>query len=134
MTANVDGVVAVVSHFEPDSGRPPRTSSTSSPSRCSYWPLLLMAYSMFSIMIVSLIGWWALSRVLERLRGIPDVHKLESPPTRPARRSHRFRCGCATSGSATPTPTHDALAPLSLTVDAANTSRSPAPTVPARRR
>src|SRR5271165_1360566 len=26
----------------------------------------------------SLIGWWALSRVLERLGGIPDVHKLDA--------------------------------------------------------
>ncbi len=31
-------------------------------------------------MIVSLIGWWALSRLLERMRGIPDVHKLDPPP------------------------------------------------------
>ena len=27
----------------------------------------------------SLIGWWALSRVLERMGGIPDVHKLDAP-------------------------------------------------------
>lgn len=32
-------------------------------------------YSIFTMMVVSLVGWWALSRVLERLRGIPDVHK-----------------------------------------------------------
>jgi ABC-type bacteriocin/lantibiotic exporter with double-glycine peptidase domain len=35
----------------------------------------------------SLIGWWALSRVLERLGGIPDAHKLDAPtstgPIRP---------------------------------------------------
>ena len=29
--------------------------------------------------MVSLIGWWALSRVLERMRGVPDVHKLDAP-------------------------------------------------------
>ena len=30
-------------------------------------------------MVVSLVGWWALSRLLERMRGIPDVHKLDAP-------------------------------------------------------
>lgn len=52
-----------------------------------YWPVLLMAYSIFTIMLVSLVGWWALSQVLDRLRGIPDVHKLttltESAPVAP---------------------------------------------------
>ena len=28
-----------------------------------------------------LIGWWALSRVLARLSGVPDVHKLDAPST-----------------------------------------------------
>jgi energy-coupling factor transport system ATP-binding protein len=44
-----------------------------------YWPWLFLAYAIGSITIVSLIGWWALSRVLERMRGIPDVHKLDAP-------------------------------------------------------
>ena len=44
-----------------------------------YWPWLLLGNSVFAIVGVSLVGWWALSRVLERLRGIPDVHKLDPP-------------------------------------------------------
>jgi energy-coupling factor transporter ATP-binding protein EcfA2 len=43
-----------------------------------FWPWLLLGYFAIGIMIVSLIGWWALSRLLERLRGVPDVHKLEA--------------------------------------------------------
>ncbi len=43
-----------------------------------YWPWLLLVYYCFGIMIVSLIGWWALSRLMERMRGIPDVHKLDA--------------------------------------------------------
>jgi energy-coupling factor transport system ATP-binding protein len=43
-----------------------------------YWPWLMLLYYSVGIMIVSLIGWWALSRLLERMRGLPDVHKLEA--------------------------------------------------------
>jgi len=80
-----------------------------------YWPVLIMGYSIFTIMVVSVVGWWALSRVLERLRGIPDVHKLEIPGESgpvapvPARlREVRFRY---------PGAARDALQPLSLTVE-----------------
>jgi energy-coupling factor transport system ATP-binding protein len=44
-----------------------------------YWPWVLLASSVVHVLVVSLIGWWALSRVLERMRGIPDVHKLDPP-------------------------------------------------------
>lgn len=44
----------------------------------NYWPWLMLGYAVVAIMVVSLIGWWALSRVLERMRGIPDVHKLDA--------------------------------------------------------
>jgi energy-coupling factor transport system ATP-binding protein len=44
-----------------------------------YWPWVLMVYFVGMILVVSLIGWWALSRVLERMRGVPDVHKLDAP-------------------------------------------------------
>jgi energy-coupling factor transport system ATP-binding protein len=43
-----------------------------------YWPWLVLAQAVVSVVAVSLIGWWALSRVLERMRGIPDVHKLDT--------------------------------------------------------
>ncbi|MGI9124584.1 MAG: ATP-binding cassette domain-containing protein, partial [Mycobacterium sp.] len=80
-----------------------------------YWPVLIMSYSIFTIMLVSVVGWWALSRVLERLRGIPDVHKLETPvesgPVAPVPvhlHDARFRY---------PGADHDALRPLTMTVD-----------------
>ena len=115
MTANVDGVVAVMSRFEPF-----RQSATDTRAMfgvaLQYWPVLLMVYSIFTMLIVSLVGWWALSRVLERLRGIPDVHKLESPvesgPVAPLPvrlRDARFRY---------PGADHDALRPVSLTIEA----------------
>ena len=80
-----------------------------------YWPVLIMYYSLTSTLVVSLVGWWALGRVLERLRGIPDVHKLdrlvETGPVAPLPVrlvDARFRY---------PNAGHDALRPLSLTVD-----------------
>jgi energy-coupling factor transport system ATP-binding protein len=66
-------------------------------------------------MMVTLIGWWALSRVMARLLGIPDVHKLESSTDTAAigpvpARLHdvRFRY---------PRAEHDALGPVSLSVE-----------------
>lgn len=80
-----------------------------------YWPVLIMVYSIVTLMIVSLVGWWVLGRVLERLRGIPDVHKLEVPdeagpvaPVPVSLRQARFRY---------PGAEHDALRPLDLTID-----------------
>lgn len=43
-----------------------------------FWPWLVLADSIAGIVVVSLIGWWALSRVLARMQGIPDVHKLDT--------------------------------------------------------
>ena len=114
MTANFDGVVSVMSRFEPF--RPAAEDARHMFGvALEYWPLLLMAYAMFSIMVVTLVGWWALSRVLERLRGIPDVHKLEpsdeSGPVAPVPVrlvDARFRY---------PNAKNDALRPLNLTVE-----------------
>ncbi len=81
----------------------------------NYWPLLVGGYAVFTIMMVTLIGWWALSRVLERLRGIPDVHKLDAPPPGPpgpvpiTLRGVRFRY---------PGAEHDALAPIDMEIAA----------------
>ncbi len=81
-----------------------------------YWPWLLLAHGIVSVTVVSLIGWWALSRVLERLRGIPDVHKLDAPvdnapiaPVPVRLEQVRFRY---------PNTDHDALSALSLDVHA----------------
>ncbi|CRZ13638.1 ABC transporter [Mycolicibacterium neworleansense] len=43
-----------------------------------YWPVLMLFLGITSITTVSMIGWWALSRILARLLGVPDVHKLDS--------------------------------------------------------
>jgi energy-coupling factor transport system ATP-binding protein len=43
-----------------------------------YWQWWMLVYYGLGIMVVSLIGWWALSRLLERMRGLPDVHKLDA--------------------------------------------------------
>lgn len=115
MTANVDGVVSVMSRFEPFR-QGAQDFRAFFGTALQYWPLIIMVYAIFSIMVVTLVGWWALSRVLERLRGIPDVHKLEAPsdtgpvgPVPVRLVDARFRY---------PGADHDALSPLSMTVDA----------------
>jgi energy-coupling factor transporter ATP-binding protein EcfA2 len=80
-----------------------------------YWPWLMLAHSAATALFVSLIGWWALSRVLRRMDGgIPDVHKLdaqiESGPISPVPvrlDQVRFRY---------PGAQQDALRPVSLDV------------------
>ncbi|WP_225330308.1 MULTISPECIES: ABC transporter ATP-binding protein [unclassified Mycobacterium] len=42
-----------------------------------HWPLLIFPYMVLLVVIVSFISWSALSRLLERMRKIPDVHKLD---------------------------------------------------------
>lgn len=114
MTANFDGVVSVMSRFEPF--RPAAEDARRMFGvALQYWPALLMVYAMFSIMVVTLVGWWALSRVLDRLRGIPDVHKLEPPdesgPVAPV------PVRLADAGFRYPNAARDALRPVSLSVD-----------------
>lgn len=76
MTANVDGSVAIWSYI-------PELRPAAEKFRelfglaLEHWQILIFFYGLFAIMGVSLVGWWALSRVLTRLFGVPDVHKLE---------------------------------------------------------
>ncbi|MGV0694473.1 ATP-binding cassette domain-containing protein [Mycobacterium paraintracellulare] len=42
-----------------------------------HWQLLIFPYMVLLVVIVSFISWSALSRLLERMRKIPDVHKLD---------------------------------------------------------
>lgn len=114
ITANVDGVVTAMSQFEPFRQGAQETRAMFAVA-LENWPVLLMAYSIFTIMLVTLVGWWALSRVLDRLRGVPDVHKLtslsETGPVAPVPvrlTEARFRY---------PGTAQDALRPLSLTVE-----------------
>ena len=80
-----------------------------------HWPYLFFGSSVLSITMVSLIGWWALSRVMARLVRIPDVHKLESStdvgavgPVPARLHDVRFRY---------PNADHDALGPVSLSFE-----------------
>ena len=76
MTANMDGVAAFMNriHMQAAAADLKRYFAVG----LHYWQWVLLVYYGVGITVVSLIGWWALSRLLERLRGIPDVHKLEA--------------------------------------------------------
>lgn len=80
-----------------------------------YWPFVLMAFAVVNTVFVTLLGWWALSRVLTRLLGIPDVHKLDAneidapvAPVPVCLDEVRFRY---------PDTQRDAIGPLSMRVD-----------------
>ena len=115
VTANVNGIAAVLDRISPLKvyAQPLRDEFA---NVLSYWPLLIIGGSILSITSVTLIGWWALSRVLGRLSGVPDVHKLDfvddGRPVGPvpARlRDVRFRYDGAD---------RDALGPVSVDVEA----------------
>ena len=112
MTANVDGVAAALTWAGFD--RLADYLKDVFAQALHYWPWLLLGHAVIGIMGVSLIGWWALSRVLQRMRGIPDVHKLDAPSETapiapvPVRLNQvRFRY---------PVSDHDALGTVSLDV------------------
>jgi energy-coupling factor transporter ATP-binding protein EcfA2 len=77
ITAAVNGVATVL-------GRVPHLQAVAQEVKrifagaLDYWQWLAVGFTVVAIMGASLIGWWALSRVLERLGGIPDVHKLDA--------------------------------------------------------
>ena len=77
MTANINGLAAVIARIPDMDGVAERLKHDFA-TALDYWPYLFFGISVLSITMVSLIGWWALSRVMARLLGIPDVHKLES--------------------------------------------------------
>ena len=122
LSANVNGVLNFMAGL-PVSGDGFRQSTEQTRAlfntAIAHWPVLIMAYSIFTIVVVSLVGWWALGRVLNRLRGIPDVHKLDASSESGAESAAvapvpvrltdaRFRY---------PGADHDALRPLSLTIE-----------------
>ncbi|HET9889273.1 MAG TPA: ATP-binding cassette domain-containing protein [Mycobacterium sp.] len=77
MTANVDGVAAflVRVHLQGVAADVQRIFAYG----LHDWAWLMLAYVTYGVVISSLIGWWVLSRLLERLQNIPDVHKLDTP-------------------------------------------------------
>lgn len=114
VTANVEGLAAVIARIPDMEGAAERLKRDFA-TALDYWPVLFFTGAVLSITFVSLVGWWALSRVMERLAGIPDVHKLEASSDTgaiapvPARLDNvRFRY---------PGAHHDALSPVSLTVE-----------------
>ncbi|MEY8015560.1 ATP-binding cassette domain-containing protein [Mycobacterium servetii] len=76
MTANIDGVAAFLTriHLQQAGADVKRHFADG----LHYWPWILLGYYTVGITIVSLIGWWALSRLLQRMRELPDVHKLDA--------------------------------------------------------
>ncbi|WP_137144593.1 ATP-binding cassette domain-containing protein [Mycolicibacterium sp. CR10] len=113
VTANITGLAAILARIPGMEGVAERMKQDFG-TALDYWPYLFFASGVLSITFVSLVGWWALSRVMARLLGVPDVHKLESSaddgpivPVPLQLRDIRFRY---------PRADHDALGPVSLAV------------------
>ncbi|WKG01497.1 ABC transporter ATP-binding protein [Mycolicibacterium sp. HK-90] len=77
LAAGFEGIAKVLEHIPvlDVAADPLRTTFA---TMLDYWPLLMLFLGIVSITSVSMIGWWALSRVLARLLGVPDVHKLDA--------------------------------------------------------
>jgi energy-coupling factor transporter ATP-binding protein EcfA2 len=115
ITATVDGVATIMARV-PHLQAPARELKRLFAEALNYWPWLVLGYAAVAITVASVIGWWALSRVLQRLRGVPDVHKLDAPvnsgpiqpvPVRMDEVRYRY-----------PHADHDALRAISLDVQA----------------
>lgn len=78
ITATVDGVAAAMARV-PHLQAVAQWLTRFFAEALHYWQWLVLGYAVVAITGASVIGWWALSRVLVRLRGIPDVHKLDAP-------------------------------------------------------
>jgi energy-coupling factor transport system ATP-binding protein len=50
------------------------------PRVLTYWPWLIGGATALGTLIVTMIGWWALSRVLTRLSNMAGLQKLDMPP------------------------------------------------------
>ena len=114
MTANVNGLARFLSHLpymDPVADFLKRGFAT----LLAYWPWVFGGASVLGIMIVTLIGWWALSHVITRLSGVTELQKLDAPaetgqiaplPVRLHDVTFRY-----------PTANQDALGPVTLTVE-----------------
>ncbi|MGA7132911.1 MAG: ATP-binding cassette domain-containing protein [Mycobacterium sp.] len=78
ITATVHGVAAIMARV-PHLQAPAQELKRLFAEALNYWPWLVLGYAAVAMTVASVIGWWALSRVLQRLRGVPDVHKLDAP-------------------------------------------------------
>ena len=77
ITATVDGAASVIARM-PHLQEPAQDIRQFFADALQYWQLLVLGYAVVAIVGASVIGWWVLSRVLKRLGGIPDVHKLDA--------------------------------------------------------
>jgi energy-coupling factor transporter ATP-binding protein EcfA2 len=77
MTANVDGTASFLAQIHMQGAAAALKDGFALGAR--YWPWVMLTYFVLAVLVVSLIGWWALSRVLQRMRGVPDLHKLNAP-------------------------------------------------------
>ncbi|MEX3654094.1 ATP-binding cassette domain-containing protein [Mycolicibacterium fortuitum] len=113
LTASIEGLAKVLERIPvlDVAAEPLRTTVA---TMLDYWPLLMLVLGIFTISSISMVGWWALSRILARLLGVPDVHKLDADEADdsaaiapvPARLTDvRFRY---------PGIDHDALGPVSM--------------------
>ena len=115
ITAAVDGIATVMARMRSLQGAAQQLERFFADA-LDYWQWLVLGYTVVAIMGASVIGWWALSRVLRRLRGVPDVHKLDAPvdrgPVQPVPvRLDKVRLRY-------PHADHDALRAMSLDVEA----------------
>ncbi|MDT5233121.1 MAG: energy-coupling factor transport system ATP-binding protein, partial [Mycobacterium sp.] len=115
ITATVNGVAAIMA-WVPHLQAPAQELKRLFAEALNYWQSLVIGYATVAFTVASVIGWWALSRVLQRLRGVPDVHMLNAPvssgPIQPVPvRLDEVRLRY-------PNTDHDALRAISLDVQA----------------
>jgi energy-coupling factor transporter ATP-binding protein EcfA2 len=79
-----------------------------------HWPVFVITASIASMTFANMVGWWALSRMLTRLGGVPDVHQLDrvadDRPVEPVPATFRDVC------FRYPDSDQDAVGTLNLTV------------------
>jgi energy-coupling factor transporter ATP-binding protein EcfA2 len=78
ITATVNGVAAIMARV-PHLQAPAQELKRLFAEALNCWQWLAIGYAAVAFTVASVIGWWALSRVLQRLRGVPDVHMLNAP-------------------------------------------------------
>lgn len=114
ITANVDGAVAILNHIPHLAGVAGLLTKCTAVA-LDYWPWLVGGAAAAGIVAGNLVTWWVLSRVVRRLSGIPDVHRLETTdhlgPVRP------LPVRLEEAGFRYPTADEDALGPVTMHVD-----------------